>query len=151
MRPQLTRIFENTNVTVFSQNDKVLLKGWLQAVDIIPPPLEIIHQSHHIGRLARAQCAPTSQHPSTPLTSPVLVPLSSTSTQPRFSCQIHWAKSIKAGNYKLWPGLYYANASNCFPVSIKPLQGQLTKTREGVRSTTPNPTPTTRYTPQTKS
>ena len=38
-----------------------------------------------------------------------------------------WLKAVKAGNYAMWPGLTYSNASKYCPSANKTLLGHMTQ------------------------
>ena len=58
-----------------------------------------------------------------------------------FPVKSTWLGAIKAGNYSSWPGLTYDNASNYCPLYVESVKGNLTQSRQGVRSTKPKPLP----------
>ena len=52
-----------------------------------------------------------------------------------FPVRSTWLAAIKAGNFSSWPGLTYTNAEKYCPLSVETLQGHMTQTRQGKRST----------------
>ena len=58
-----------------------------------------------------------------------------------FPVKSTWLASIRSGNYAMWPGLAYKNAKTYHPTTAENLKGHMTQTRQGVRSTKCNTTP----------
>ena len=54
-----------------------------------------------------------------------------------FPVRYTWLKAIKAGNFDLWPGLTYQNATKYCPTSKETIKGHMVQTRQHVRSTRP--------------
>ena len=53
-----------------------------------------------------------------------------------------WLRKIVAGNHSLWPGLTISNATKYCPSTDSTIMRHLVQKRQGVRSTKPNPPPT---------
>ena len=50
-----------------------------------------------------------------------------------------WLSAIKVGNFDMWLGLTYSNASKYFPQATETIKGHMTQTNQGVRSTKAKP------------
>ena len=140
-------LFGKTSVTVFFKYDTIILRSWrepsgykmcrfsLRPKDhpVVPPewisgPTALnSHELPSVGALFRYLHAATV-----------------------FQVKSTWLAAIKAGNYASWPSLTYANAYKYFPISVESLQGHITQSRQGTRSTKPKPDPVPRP-PMTKS
>ena len=49
-----------------------------------------------------------------------------------YPVQDTWLKEVKAGNYELWTGLTYNNATIYCPSADETIKGHMVKTRQGV-------------------
>ena len=54
-----------------------------------------------------------------------------------FPVRYTWPKSIEAGNFDLWPGLTFQNATKYCPNSKETIKVHMVQTRQLVRSTRP--------------
>ena len=127
-------LFEKKTVTVYSQDDDVLLRGWREPRGARLWKFALRPQGHTTLTAARTT-GPVDMNAHNLTSVYTLVHyLHACAVSPVRST---WLASTKAGNFDSWPGLTYTNASKYPPVSIETLKGHITQTRQGTRSTEP--------------
>ena len=52
-----------------------------------------------------------------------------------------WVRAIKRGNFEMWPGLTYSNASKYFALAFETAKVHMVQSSEGVQSTKKKTTP----------
>ena len=129
-------MFEKKTVTVYSQEDDALLRGW---------------RDPRGSRLWLFALCPKG-HTTLPTASPTGPVAMNAHDLPSVCALVHylhactgfqvcsmWLAATKAGNFASCPGLTYTNVEKYCPVYVDTLKGRLTQTRQGARSTKPKP------------
>ena len=116
-------LFEKKTVTVYSQDDDVLLRGWREL------------RGSRLWRFALRPKGHTSL-PATCTTGHVAMNAHDLPSVCALFYYLHacagfpvrstWLAVIKAGNFSSWPGLIYTNSAKYFPVYIETLKGHMT-------------------------
>lgn len=135
-----TVTFTKTDVTVYAPDGTPIITGWREAdgaklwrFALCPPDTEVWH--HPSSKHATLQAFSAYDLPS------VKALVRYYHATAGFPVRSTWLKAIKAGNYKSWPGLTYANATKYCPSADETFYGHFKQRRMGTRSTKPKAPP----------
>ena len=130
-------LFTKHSVIVYDNNNKQLLKGWRET------------SGSKLWRISLrpdlANCPPCHEEPMADTQEEATIEAFSVYDLPSvealviyfhaaagYPVQDTWLKEVKAGNYELWTGLTYNNATIYCPSAYETIKGHMVKTRQGV-------------------